>query len=492
MNRITKIYLSCLILLLAGCSNNLDKDLLDTVPADTKFIAVTNLDAIVKNAGCKVVNGVITLSPEIQKLVDETDAKNQVVVKRLIAMASAIDISRIVTFTDNANSQIVTFQITKPELFNTAMQVSVKNIRSDDDFTVYTLDNFGIIATNENQGWIAESIDKIKDCVKSSEKNPFSKNVAAYKVLENSSAFNCAINIRDKNITDSTNSLCQFLCNSTTLNDNSIESTFTILNDKGNAINISPYLSPIETDIAKFFPDNSQVVLAVGKPHDTGAVADFISGIAQTDLQQTQMLSLVLKALDGPIAIGATPASDGESLYTDPLNSWDITAAAKFDSQSLDQILSLLNIASLSEGVTVYNDDVTGQRCIDYMYGKVYYDNFDNYLAVSTSPVSDANTGVYAPDFNNCYAAFIANIPYNSSFTKAYRLPYGFSINAILLKDNLSVTIRVNGSNSSILKSLIEILLSVNREQLFFNSSLKNNGDTYSEQDDDIDYDTYD
>ena len=140
----------------------------------------------------------------------------------------------------------------------------------------------------------------------------------------------------------------------------------------------------------------------------------------------------------------------------------------------------------------MYNDDVTGQRCIDYMYGKVYYDNFDNYLAVSTSPVSDANTGVYAPDFNNCYAAFIANIPYNSSFTKAYRLPYGFSINAILLKDNLSVTIRVNGSNSSILKSLIEILLSVNREQLFFNSSLKNNGDTYSEQDDDIDYDTYD
>ena len=492
MNRITKIYLSCLILLLAGCSNNLDKDLLDTVPADAKFVAVTNLDAIVKNAGCKVVNGVITLSPEIQNLIDKTDTENQMVAKRLIAMASTIDISRVVTFTDNENSQIVTFQITKPELFNTAMQVSVKNISSDDDFTVYTLNNFGIIATNENQGWIAESIDKIKDCLSSSEKNPFSKNEAAYKVLENNGAFNCAINISDSNITDSTNSLCKFLCNSTTLNDNSIESTFTVLNDKGNSIDISPYLSPIDTDIAKFIPDNSQVVLAAGKPHDTRTVADFISGIAQTDLQQTQMLSLVFKALDGPIVIGATPASDGESLYTDPLNSWDITAAAKFDSRSIDQILSLLNIASLSGGLSVYNDDVTGQKCIDYMYGKVYYDNFDNYLAISTSPVSDANTGVYATDFNNCYAAFIANIPYNSSFTKACRLPYGFSINAILLKDNLNVTIRVNGSNSSILKSLIEILTVVNREQIFFNSNFYNNGSTYGEQEEDIDYDTYD
>ena len=36
--------------MLAGCSNNLDKDLLDTVPAETKFKAVTNNDAIVKKA----------------------------------------------------------------------------------------------------------------------------------------------------------------------------------------------------------------------------------------------------------------------------------------------------------------------------------------------------------------------------------------------------------------------------------------------------------
>lgn len=492
MSKITKIYLICIILILTGCNNNLDKDLLETVPADANFVSVTNIDAIVKNAGCKVVNGVITLSPEIQKLVDETDSKNRAIIKQLIAIASTIDISRVVMFSDNDNSQIVTFQITQPELFNTAMKVSAKGISNDDDYTVYELENFGIVATNENQGWIAESIDKIKDSVKNSKKNPFSKNEAAYKTLDNSSTFCCALNISRNNITDASNDVCQFLCNNTTLNDNSIESTFTILNDKGNSIDISPYISPIEADIAKFLPDNSQVVLAIGKLQNANKATDFLVNTGGMDFQQAQILSLVMKALDGPVAIGANPASDGEALYTDPLNSWDITAAAKFDSQSLDQIMSFINMATLSDGVSVYNDDMTGQKCIDYINGKVYYDNFDNYLAISTSPVSDANTGVYATEFNDCYAALCVNIPYNSPFTKVYNIPYGFSINANLLKDSLNVTVRVNGSKSSILKSLIEILTSINRDNLISSSHYFNTDNNYNDADDDIDYDTYD
>ena len=81
MKHILKFLAIAMLLIVTSCSKTLEGDILSTVPADSKLIFVANVDAIVKNAGCKVVQGKVTLSPELSNLVERMNTKDKIRVK---------------------------------------------------------------------------------------------------------------------------------------------------------------------------------------------------------------------------------------------------------------------------------------------------------------------------------------------------------------------------------------------------------------------------
>ena len=153
MKHILKFLAIAMLLIVTSCSKTLEGDILSTVPADSKLIFVANVDAIVKNAGCKVVQGKVTLSPELSNLVERMNTKDKIRVKQLIAVANMVNLNRIVIFMDANEKTVITFELTQPELFNSAMIASAKSTDTQDGYTVYTLDSGSVLETYGNQGW---------------------------------------------------------------------------------------------------------------------------------------------------------------------------------------------------------------------------------------------------------------------------------------------------------------------------------------------------
>lgn len=487
MNTVIKTFLCCIILILSGCSKNHDGNILDTVPADAKAVVTADLDAIVKNAGCKVVNGVVTLSPDLQGLVEKMNNHQQLYVKRIIAIASMVNISHIVFYLDNAGSPVLTFELTRPELFNVTLSASAKSYDTEGDYTVYKMKEGGIVATNGTQGWIADDIDTVIRNVNNAQQMPLSTNTAAYEYVNYASTVTCALSISDKIVKDKSGNIYKHICGVLNLTDNLIEGEFAMIDQEGNNFDATPYIEPIDANIAKLIPDNSQLVIASGKPADMSQILSNATKYADCDMTTAQIINLLGQAINGSMAVAASPAADSQYLFTSPETAWNASAAVQLDSESMEQILSLASLAALSGGVDIYEDDVTGQQCLDYKSGRIFYGSFDDYFAMSTTPIDETNTGAYAEQLNGSLFTVIANVPYNSPIVKALNIPYGFTVTANVLTDRTNVAIRINGSNSSILKSAIEMTKSVLAHKNFdFEKQFEHLND------EEIDYDTYD
>ena len=150
----------------------------------------------------------------------------------------------------------------------------------------------------------------------------------------------------------------------------------------------------IDPEIAKYIPDNAQGLVAIGKIKEVKARVDALRDLGAADPTELQMLQLIGSGISGSAAISVTPAADSNSLFNDPLSSWDITGAVQVSEGSVSQITSLVDMASLAYGINVITDEETGQQCIEYGTGKVYYNQYDTTIVASNVPLKEPTTSV--------------------------------------------------------------------------------------------------
>ncbi|MGM9843733.1 MAG: hypothetical protein ACI30S_05865, partial [Muribaculaceae bacterium] len=425
-----------------------------------------------KNAGCKVVDGVVTLSPELEKLVEKLDGRQKFKVKQFIAIANMVKTDRIVFFVDGFGNPICTFELQNPELFNISLTASSKSTTRQDGYTVYKQKNGGIIVTDGNQGWFAQDVDVVKSAVESAEVSNYTTNGAVYDILCDEATITYCVKMPEAFAKDVNRNPIDYLCGNVTLTDNLIEAEFQQMNRSGKKYSMSRIMERIDPEIAKYIPDNAQGLVAIGNIKELKAWVDLLRDFGAVDPTELQVLQFI-GGIMGTVAISVTPTTDSSCLFNDPLSSWDITGAVQLSEESVSRISSLIDLASLAYGVNVITDDETGQQCIEYGTGKVFYNQYDTTIVASNVPLNVPTSGVYAEKFAECYAIVSADVPYDSQLVRAMKIPYGFTVKAYLYDDKLSLEARINGSKSSVLKSLVEIILSADPSKFDFEGQFK-------------------
>ena len=464
MKSILHFWAIAILLIATSCTKTLEGDILSTVPADSKIIFVADVDAFVKNAGCKVVDGKVTLSSELSKLVEQMNTKDKIRVKQLIAVANLVNLNRIVIFMDSNGKSVITFELTQPELFNSAMIASAKSTNTQDGYTVYTLDGGTVLVTYGNQGWIADSVETVDKCLVAAEQNPASNLGAAYEYLCSDVTAAGIVYVAETDIKAvpifsfmSQESCGTYLCAMVNLEDNLIEAEVTAISENGNYPDFTQLVGPIDENMLCYIQDNSQFTLATGKPSDFAEVLNFaLKELNSYDSFSLSTLSLLGSSLNGGLVLSARPAADARFLFTSPETAWDYVAVANIDADSRSQINTLIGMATLSGSMQVKTDEDWGQDYITYGYRRIYFADIDPYFAVSSSPIMDTNSNIASMDLSDCLAYMNIDIPANSPIREAINSPFGFTANLWLTDCSLKADLKLNGTNSSILKSLVQ------------------------------------
>lgn len=464
MKQVLKFLAIAMLLIATSCSKTLEGDILSTVPADSRLIFVANVDAIVKNAGCKVVQGKVTLSPELSNLVERMNTKDKIRVKQLIAVASMVNLNRIVIFMGTNEKTVITFELTQPELFNSAMIASAKSTDTQDGYTVYTLDSGSVLVTYGNQGWLADSVETVDKCLADAEQNPATNLGAAYEYLCADVTAACIAYVSEQEIKSvpvfsfmSQEPCGTYICAIANLQDNLIEAELTAVTENGEYPDFAQLVSPIDENMLCYIPDEAQVAVAIGKPTESEEIINYaLNEFSSYDTSSLSMLSLLGSALNGGLVFAARPAADARFLFTSPETAWDYLAVANIDAESRSQINSLIGMASFSGSMSIETDEDWGQDYISYDYRRIYFADLDPYFAVSSSPIRDTNSRIASEDVSGCLGYVNIDIPANSPIQEAISSPFGFTTNLWLTDSSIKADLRLNGTNSSILKSLIE------------------------------------
>lgn len=72
MTKIAGYMLLMIAVIMSSCSDENSSSLIKYIPADAEVVAVADAQALIENAGCLVQDGHVTLSPELQTLLDKT------------------------------------------------------------------------------------------------------------------------------------------------------------------------------------------------------------------------------------------------------------------------------------------------------------------------------------------------------------------------------------------------------------------------------------
>lgn len=190
MVRILSVAACCVMLLASACSKDSNGDvaeLLKTVPADAGTVVSINARSIVEKAGCKVEDGKITLSPDLQKsLASMKDMETKRKLEMLLDGKSGISVTSVVIF-DRGYHRFITGLLDDPSAFKNFLASGDKKYQfKEKDGIEYAAD----VAIKGNQFWSRSvgSIDPldVKEFTGMAEnKSFFSTDYAARLVADN-------------------------------------------------------------------------------------------------------------------------------------------------------------------------------------------------------------------------------------------------------------------------------------------------------------------
>ena len=465
MTKFAGYMLLVIAVMMSSCEEK-NTSLIKYIPADAEVALVADAQALIENAGCSVQNGQVTLSPELQALLDKIPDNNErETVYQLLN--SGIDLSDVAIYVPSLKRDAAV------AILKVADVIALKSLIEKNQFTSN--------GTYQSFEWYScANIDLLVD--------------GKLCFVFDNHTFSCAqvVNIDAKNSLESVDWKAQMLSKPNDVNvlvslpqtywaqiglssfpgivysyglkfeQQRLTTSCDFCLADGSKPAFENYVGEIDSEFVKYMipTDIFAGAIAINPDMDWNEYSKEINKLAAGNRELTIAMATALpylKMLGGTIAFAGGPTAGTES-YEDPsLGNWSFFTMVQMKNESdiSTIILQLQSFATMS-GMPISTTD-NGFILSIPSQGVINVTQKDDYLIISNREMNKTNSGIMSADwFSGAFSALGLKLERSNPLMVASDLPFGVDAN---LK-NLEAEINLVGTDKQFIEAIISYAIS--------------------------------
>lgn len=459
----TNFWLLCLgVLALASCSG--ERDLLETIPADSKLVAEINVTELLNQMDIKIDGHDLKLPSYMGNVPIPEDA-----VKTIVLANEAIDGDHVMVVMSDLkkNNAYCTASIKDLEAWEKALKESdAPKIKEVEDYKGFEANGSAVIY-NDHQMWIGEGTQKeLAKLVDKELKKADKESIEKLEGIKNAFAANKLLTmaipaktLADNGIVSLTNDMKDaWGVMSIYIQNNQVLMEGSGMKGDGREVEM-PGSTPITNAVLNYVPQQAALVVAMGigpnYPWDNLTSALEL-GAGRDAAAMGGTILPYLKSIDGTVMFSATPRS-AESYYTGMnnfLDNWNVLFMAHMPQSSINDITDMANTWLTAAGLPVeYGDDNMTYTAIDGT--PVMYGNLDGYFTFANYPVQAGQQNQLAPIFDGTVAAGYFNLP-NCQMASPYAPDFGIKAEMRVQKTKFTLKVIFTGISGKLIPGLVQ------------------------------------
>lgn len=441
-----KMILSVAMILatLVSCRNviNRPNELEATVPLSSTIIVQTNLDALLKKAGCKSEMGVITLSDEMTKLLS-VDSCFLNLISQCASHGNIIDLSELYLFGQTPSTLVGTARIKDDDFSRRTGNYAVIDSKQLGSIKLMSLGEGISMVVDEHQVWVAKMDSlTLAHTVDSIMNDARFASVATAENLHNFFNNNVSVKIRCRLLGFS--DLFGERFNEVYASANVTDRVVTLKAEcASDGVKVNPFSDMLDIDSIAVvgMPMGSVLSINFGLNHTLVGRLPLL--MERISLKEKILLGMVAELIDengGTFSIAIAPGGRTETLKRGGLSAWMLRLAIPAGKKG-EAAAAIVN--------NFFSEDIYAES--DSSYLQIWnYDPFlfEEFYHTSTDMEISVQEGEKG--------ALFINIPYRSEVMKAFNLKRGYSLKATFADSIASASLRILGPSTYILPSVIE------------------------------------
>lgn len=463
--RLSFLAMFVIVMLSVSCGG-VSQGLLDSVPASTPMVASIDMEALLKQSGCRLDADTMVLTPELTELL--ADKRTNVLptpVELLSKLHGAVDISHVLLFSIDSRGHDNLFMATISDLamFENRIAGIGKMTEETDELSVYSVGDWSM-AVSDTRIWLgakspSQLIEAVNPLLSLKADASMARLVGIADYLSGEAALKVAVHPSAINPMASGSHTSAWSCVSMKIENSVIGLDLKMMESDGKPLLLASGMQELDSDFLRYVPQSYVFAIAAGftpefKWQEIIGAVSLLMGPSNSSY--ISVIAPVLSKIDGTVAVAAGPAAGAPAVANIGLDTWDILVMVHLPQNDVDNALSMLkSYASLGGLKMTTEGNVTVATLPDGT--KIYAGNVDGYLAVSNREF-DANGANSMTDvFLSKQAAMSLSIPAGSEIVKAFDLPCGFEFTVQMSAYNVHARISLNGSDRRVLPTLMEL-----------------------------------
>ncbi len=426
------LMLACLT---AGCTHQRRRTLLETIPVASSVIVRSDADRLLKMAGCRSRNGSITLTADIEALLQH-DAQALSLLSECARLGSELDLTGLYAFCYDS-----CWVVTAP------MKEGAQALLQGDSFKVGSLGrasgmHFGSVSVlaTQTQAWLAcchgdTLAERLSAIINAADRASVSQYAPVAKFLPNPEAL-AAGYLALPSARNPLGHDFDALLVSVDGTDRQLTANVRMTRN-GCVVNAADSLQPIDDEALAYMPGGAIASFAIGLDKD--AIARLMSWARRLPLASQLVVNAISALADpdgGTMALGVAPGGSAETIRSLSVDNWLFKAVLPIEDKSAD-IANIIN--------HVLND-------------KLYSESDSAYLAITNyDPEFYPSDHTVATMPGALMQARLA-IGYRSQVMKAIGLTSGYMFEAWVSDSLLRASVNVQGPSQYLLPSLLRDL----------------------------------
>ncbi len=427
---------------LTSCSGS--SDMTELIPADVQFAARINLRQPLENGGFTIdKDGKITLPDVLQKQLNGNPGVAMPLQMALSAIEGT-DIAECYVFSCKDGTDCVLLRLTDADKVEKTLKTYLGEPRKNDGTSYFDVDGFCFIIDDD----ILWGVDKVADVAKikaaAKEKNIASISSINQLLASNDNTFALAVSPKAIDVPQ----IAKYWgCLSLKFEGNVSEGEFALVDADGQRYPFGDAFGTVDTDILNNFPANSNVVAVLGPVKDA-SLKKYINKFAA----QMGDMSDLLTGLDGTIGAAAyIPSSLAGLTSLEDVVGLEGSLLAKYKPAALNNIISTIVTKSQLGGFEVTQTTNGYSTVVDG--STIYFGNLDNYLAISTVPLTKGGNTSFKEAIEGTHGA----ICQKSKVLKSS--PMVVDSRTWMESDCIKAKATITGSSKKFIEAYIELLL---------------------------------
>lgn len=428
MKKIYHIILLMAAFMLPSCScekEEAPENLLETVPADAKAVAVFDIDAFIKAAG---------------NVDDVTNHR----LEMILTVAETIEKERLTMFVSSSGKRLLTFRVKDLKAFETLMTDNGAKTSEEDDYKIYRYDALSI-AVKGNQGWMmdggvnAGNIDKILEKASKS-------SIAAIKTVTDFLGGEGMMRLCVSSSVLKSKRLGAdgWMCATISSGDNTLTTEIYAIKADGARVDFSGgEIKPIDASFLRYVPQSAIAVAAVGvtSQFDWDRHSGTINDLLDLGIKERLALNLLLpylKSIDGTVAV-ALSQPDDLAASLDDAAAWHYLLGVQIASDNAAELKSIV-----ADNLPEVNVSIV-----------------DGWLILSNRVISQsASSSQFEEVLSGSEVAVAAHLPAGNRLLQSAGFPHGLDVSIIYKDKKCVIELSLDDAVAPPLETLISFLLS--------------------------------